>query len=83
MDTVEEFDPDNDTGTGFRFTTPAAFEFEDAINRALDLYSSDPKIWQRLMIRGMQRDFSWNRSAQDYLKLYERAVQDRLNYLGK
>ena len=83
MDTVEEFDPDNDTGTGFRFISPAPFEFEDAINRALDLYSSDPEIWQRLMIRGMQRDFSWNRSAQDYLKLYERAVQDRLNYLGK
>ena len=34
------------------------------------------------MIRGMTNDFSWNRSAKEYLLLYERAVADRKTYLN-
>lgn len=83
MDTVEEFDGANDTGTGFRFVTPASFELEDSINRALNLYVNDQEMWRRLMIRGMRKDFSWNRSAREYLKLYEKSVQDRKDYLNK
>lgn len=83
MDTVDEFDTINDAGTGFRFVTPAAFELENTINRALELFTSDPETWKRLMIRGMKKDYSWKRSAQEYFKLYEKAIQDRKDYLKR
>lgn len=83
MDTVDEFDAANDSGNGFRFLTPSSVELEDSINRALNLYNSDPNTWRRLMIRGMKKDYSWHRSAREYLKLYEKALQDRRDYLSK
>lgn len=83
MDTVDEFDPENDSGTGFRFVTPSSFELETSVNRALNLFRSEPQTWRRLMIRSMNKDFSWNRSAKEYYRLYERAIQDRKNYLNK
>ena len=30
--------------------------------------------WQTLQAAGMRRDFSWDRSAQEYVKIYERAL---------
>ncbi len=83
MDTVDEFDSETDSGTGFKFVTPAAFELEETIKRAISLFRSDPETWQRLMVRGMKKDFSWKRSAKDYFKLYEKAIQDRQDLLDR
>lgn len=80
-DTVEEVDVQNDTGTGFKFHPANPLELEKAFVKALKIYRDDPKAWRRLMIRGMNNDFSWNRSAKEYLLLYERAVTDRKTYL--
>jgi starch synthase len=72
VDTVEDYDPALDDGTGFRFgpATPAALV--DAIDRAL-VVSQDGPRWRRLVRRGMARDFGWERSAAQYVELYERA----------
>jgi starch synthase len=68
-DTVEDYDPFMDTGTGFVFGpyTPAAFE--RAIHRALQAYSDKPRF-NALRQRAMRKDFSWERSAQAYASLY-------------
>ena len=44
----------------------------DAVQRALHLYRDQPDDWLRLMRTGMKQDWSWDRSAAEYEKLYER-----------
>ena len=59
--------------TGFVFSayTPAALL--EALNRALSIFE-DARQWSALQAAGMRRDFSWDRSAQEYVKIYERAL---------
>ncbi|MFH0825268.1 MAG: glycogen synthase GlgA [Pseudomonadota bacterium] len=79
-DTVQEYDPERDLGTGFKFFEARPQAFEEAIASAIDLYRGDPSAWQRLMARGMKQDFSWDRSAAEYRKLYEKAVRERSSF---
>jgi starch synthase len=69
-DTVE------DAVNGFVFTEANAHGLWQAIERALAVYS-DKTAWKRLMQAGMTRDFSWERSAREYLRLYEEAAAGR------
>jgi starch synthase len=82
-DTVEQFNPEMDTGTGFRFVPPDSDALVDTISKAVNVFTDMPDAWTRLMRRGMDRDFSWKRSAQEYLKLYERAKAERMDYLSQ
>ena len=43
--------------------------------RALTLFA-DTRQWRALQVAGMQQDFSWDRSAQEYVKIYERAMDE-------
>jgi len=63
-DTVE------DGVTGFVFYHPTPHDFWLAIERALDLYSTKP-AWKKMMQTGMNRDFSWQKSALAYQALYQ------------
>lgn len=73
-DTVQEFDPTTGNGTGFRFDEYAAQPFRDAISRALN-YWENRLMWERIVRNGMTADFSWARSAQRYMDLYETVSQ--------
>jgi len=70
-DTIEDFDPEQQTGTGFKFHEYKAERLLEKLNEALSVYA-DKKLWRRLMENGMKADFSWDRSAQSYVELYER-----------
>ena len=72
-DTVKDFDPKKNSGTGFIFEKFSSHAFLGAIVRALETYKHK-KIWQELMKRAMRADFSWEFSAKQYLKLYEKAI---------
>ena len=37
--------------------------------------SRTPREWRALQAAGMRQDFSWDRSAREYVKIYERAMQ--------
>lgn len=68
-DTIQ--DPtDTDQSTGFLFTLVSSEAFTEAIKRALTVYTHDRPGWEGMQIRGMQHDFSWNRSAFEYLQKY-------------
>jgi starch synthase len=63
-------------GTGFSFKRYSSAEMMIALKRALKDYSNTLR-WEELMIRAMNQDWSWNRSAQKYLELYQSIAADR------
>jgi starch synthase len=72
-DTVADYKPQSTESTGFVFRdyTPAALL--GALRRALALFP-DRASWRALQVAGMAVDHSWDRSAREYVKIYERAV---------
>ncbi len=71
-DTIEAFDLEHGTGTGFKFSEYTGEALLHAIRQALHHYS-DEGVWKRIQLNGMAKDFSWNTSAAEYAKLYEAA----------
>jgi len=72
-DTVVDANPETltqGTATGFVFSDPAPQALWEAIERALALWP-DREIWLKLMKSGMAADWSWERSAREYSRLYE------------
>lgn len=67
-DTVEAFD--GKKGTGFKFTDYSPQALLTAIRQAVDTFRQ-PMVWRRLMLNGMQKDFSWAVSAQEYATIYK------------
>jgi starch synthase len=59
----------NGTATGIVFNDASSGTLIEAIKRALILYSM-PDIWKKLQANAMKKDFSWQRSAEQYLELY-------------
>ena len=72
-DTVEDFDPEKNSGTGFVFERFSSHALFGTIARGLETYKYK-KIWQNLIKRAMKMDFSWKVSAKKYLDLYQRAI---------
>src|SRR6201993_2653732 len=75
-DTIEPWDARTGKGTGFKFVEYVGESLLLTIRVALQAYR-DQASWQVLMRNGMNRDFSWNASAREYVKVYERARQVR------
>ncbi|NBO91845.1 MAG: glycogen synthase GlgA [Planctomycetia bacterium] len=61
--------------TGFSFTRYSPEELWNTVERAEALWRHSPEAWKQVMITGMTQDWSWDRSAADYDKLYRRLVQ--------
>ena len=79
-DTVVNYDnADAETGTGFLFSWQEAQAVEGTLHWALDVYEGKPDAWRRMQERGMKTDFSWRKSAGDYVELYERAAAKALS----
>jgi starch synthase len=76
VDTVKPFNPRNGQGTGFLFAHYDAAALLDALQRALAAYQQ-PALWRRLQVNGMKKDFSWRRSATEYVKVYKRVIAAR------
>ncbi len=75
-DTVAGYDPKTGRGTGFLFEEYSAQALVDCLRRALEVYSNRNK-WKRLVQNGMKQDFSWERSAKEYVKVYRKAMRKR------
>ena len=69
-DTVQPYEAWRDTGTGFTFANYSSADMLHVLREAAYLYKDYPDAFARLRRRAMERDFSWNRSAGDYLKIY-------------
>ena len=76
VDSVRPYNARNGQGTGFLFSDYSPAALRDAILRAIVAYQQ-PRSWRRLQINGMKKDFSWDRSAAEYLKVYKRVIAAR------
>ncbi len=64
------------TATGFVFNDYCSTQLAETIERAVDSYRQ-PDIWSQLIHNGMSADWSWTRSAQQYVDVYRRALERR------
>lgn len=64
-------------GNGFTFASCNAYDMLYVIHEAIDTYKN-PEEWKKLMKKAATTDFSWQRSAEDYKKLYQ-VTFDTLN----
>ncbi len=72
-DTVDNYDPETETGTGFTFGRFDEFSLFGAIVRATENYKYK-KEWKNLVIRAMKQSSSWEIPAKKYLNLYEKTL---------
>jgi starch synthase len=73
-DTIDE--QPNGGGNGFKFWGYDAEALMDALVRALDTFKNKDK-WTQMMRRGMAQNFSWEKPAHEYVRVYERVIQNR------
>jgi starch synthase len=69
-DTVFEYSPDTEQGNGFLFKDCVSAHLLDAIKKAVTVYK-DKERWGRLIKKISGYDFSWDRSAQEYVRIYK------------
>jgi len=60
---------EDQSATGIVFNEPAADSLLEATKRAIVLFQ-DKKSWKTIQQTGMRKDFSWQHSAVQYLKIY-------------
>lgn len=73
-DTVQPFEAWRDAGNGFSFAGYNSGDMLFVIRQAVTLYRDQPDAFRRLQQRAMTADFSWEKSAGEYLRIYERIV---------
>jgi starch synthase len=71
-DTVENFDSATGKGTGFVFEQFDEFALFGQAVRAIEIYKNT-ELWKALQQNAMVQDYSWNYSALEYVKLYDKA----------
>jgi len=75
-DTIEPWDARTGKGTGFKFSEYNGESLLLTVKQALQAFR-DQTSWQVLMRNGMSKDFSWNASAREYGRIYDRVKQVR------
>ncbi|MDP2669036.1 MAG: glycogen/starch synthase [bacterium] len=74
VDTIEDFNPTEETGTGFLFGEFDSMQLLVSLTRAFVNWKHK-KSWAELQKRAMSADFSWDYSAKEYIKLFERVLK--------
>lgn len=75
-DTVIPYDKKNNTGNGFLFKNYNAHEMMYALKRALTTFNN-LNAWYRVVENAMHSDYSWKKSAREYLDLYEKLAAEK------
>lgn len=73
--TVVDASPENlrsCAATGFVFHGAQAARLQETLTGAIDVYRTKPQVWADVQRTGMSQDWSWDRSARDYVELYRR-----------
>ncbi len=60
----------NNVATGFLFDNYTVHDFIYGVNRVLNTYKNEKKIWENIKKQAMNQNFSWDKSAAEYIDLY-------------
>lgn len=74
-DTIQPYNEFTGEGNGFSFANYNAHDMLHTIKRALYFYQNSD-IWNMLVRRGMSLDFSWEKSAKEYMEIYNNMTGD-------
>jgi starch synthase len=74
QDTIDE--QPNGGGNGFKFWESNSSALLEALQRALATFHNKEE-WTQMMLRGMAQDFSWDAPAKEYVRVYERVIENR------
>lgn len=70
-DSVQQFDPDDGSGTGIVFRDYDATGLRWALQTALELFENEA-AWQAMIQNGMSKDYSWDRQGEVYVDLFHK-----------
>ncbi|MBL8826666.1 MAG: glycogen/starch synthase, partial [Planctomycetaceae bacterium] len=76
VDTICSVTPETieaEVATGFSFRDYSTLALSETLSAACELYYQ-PEVWRGIVRNGMTQDWSWTRSAQDYVSLYQRTI---------
>jgi starch synthase len=73
-DSIREFDPSTGTGNGFKFEEASPDALVAAVRKALTAFGQ-PYTWKTLIRNAMNRDFSWEKAAREYMDLYRKLAE--------
>ncbi len=73
---------DGADGTGFVFDVAKGPELNRAVAKAIGLFRK-PRKWRGLQRRAMKQDFSWEKSARDYISVYRELTDSAPLPMGK
>ncbi len=79
-DTVENFDEYWNCGTGFKYQDQTADALYNTIGWALSTWYHRPDCIEKLRENGMNKVFSWEGSANQYIELYREAIQRKTGH---
>lgn len=77
-DTVQNYDEATGRGTGFTFNDLTPKAIADTVTWAYSTWRNRPHHIAQMRRQAMSKDFSWTASAEQYERLYRRAVAKRL-----
>jgi starch synthase len=75
-DTVQDFDPEKGSGTGFAFSGYDKYALFSTIVRALETYKYK-KVWHDIVVRCMKESNSWEIPAKKYVSLFETTLKEK------
>ncbi len=66
---------ENGIATGFSFFADNMYDLNTTIWRALNVYWDKKEVWKQIMLNGMRQDWSWRKSAEQYVRFYEKLMK--------
>lgn len=64
-----------DSKVGFKFKEFSNKALLKSLKKACNTYYKKPKEWEKIQKNGMKKDFSWDNSAKEYLRLYKKILK--------
>jgi len=74
-DTITNYSKKRKGGNGFKFRSYSSQRMIESLSRAVNLYISDKKEWERLQKKGMREEYSWEKSAKKYVWIYHHSIK--------